>query len=182
MIKYLQGGVHMGKHYGDLIIRLSENDNEAFEIIYSDTKNLVFSIIYPLVGDLATTEDLMQDTYIKMLKNLESYNLKKPFTPWLAQIAKNIAYDHLRKMKRERKAQTEILKVEHREKSIDIDIDNLIMDLDDEKRNIVVLRIVGNLSFKEISKIEGKPLGTVYSIYKLALKELKIKLRKDVRR
>jgi RNA polymerase sigma-70 factor, ECF subfamily len=170
----------MRKHFGDLIIRMAQKDNEAFEEIYNETKNLVFSIIYPIIGDIPTTEDLMQDTYIKMLRRIELYNPKKSFTPWLGQIAKNIAFDHLRNIKKEKIAHQEIAKISFTEKPTDIDFNELVMNLDEEKRRIVLLKTVGNLSFKKIANLENKPLGTVYSIYRLAIKELEHKLRKEV--
>lgn len=172
----------MRKTYGDLIIRLFDKENEAFEIIYNETKHLVFSMIYPIVGNFDVTEDLIQDTYIKMLNKLDKYNFKKPFTPWLAQIAKNIAYDYLRKIQKEKKAQKEIHKIEYQEQPPEIEMDTLLKELSKEKRNIVIMRTVANISFREISAIQGKPIGTIYSIYKQAIKELKQKLRKEVRK
>jgi len=169
----------MPKRFDDLIVRISEHDNEAFEQIHNETKNMVFAIIYPLVGDFHLTEDLMQDTYIKMLRSLESYDRSRPFAPWLGQIAKNIAYDYLRKTKREQKALEESVKIRDVSKGQALDIDRILKQLDEEKQQIVFLRIVANLSFKEIAKSVGKPLGTIYSIYKMAMKELKYHLRKE---
>mgnify|MGYP001405725133 CR=1 FL=1 len=169
----------MPRRFDDLIARLAEHDNEAFEIIHSETKKMVFAIIYPLVGDLGLTEDLMQDTYIRMLRNLESFDRRRPFGPWLAQIAKNIAYDHLRHAKREKLAHEAAWHIQAPKPEHDIDIDKLIRTLDREKQAIVLMRIVGDMSFKAIASTLERPLGTIYSIYKTAIRELRQKIGKE---
>jgi len=163
----------MPKRFDDLIARLADHDNETFEIIHTETKKMVFAIIYPLVGDINLTEDLMQDTYIKMLRSLESFDRRRPFGPWLAQIAKNIAYDHLRHAKREQQAVEAAWHIQMPKPDTYIDIDRLIRSLDKDKQAVVLMRIVGEMSFKDIASTLDRPLGTIYSLYKNALKELR---------
>ena len=71
-----------------LIEKLKNKDNEAFEIIYYQTHKMVFSIIYSIVKDDLDAEDLMQDTYIKMIENINSFKAGRNFKTWLGTIAR----------------------------------------------------------------------------------------------
>ena len=75
-------------NFDDYIERLRHKDNEAFEYIYEHSKRGVYAIIVAIVKDRQTTEDLMQDTYIKMLKNINQYQVGRNFNAWITQIAK----------------------------------------------------------------------------------------------
>jgi RNA polymerase sigma-70 factor (ECF subfamily) len=86
--------------YDQYIDALIEKDNEAFRIVYENTKKGVFSMIISIVNNKAATEDLMQDAYMKMIKNIKQYKKGRNFIAWLLQIAKNTALDHYRKEKR----------------------------------------------------------------------------------
>ena len=73
------------------IERLKLKDEVAFEYIYSVTSKLVYTVIIGIVKDHSATEDLMQDTYIKMIQSINSYNNKHKFNNWLTKIARNTA-------------------------------------------------------------------------------------------
>ena len=62
-----------------LIQKLKQKDNQAFELIYYETNKLVYSIIVSIVKDDDATEDLMQETYIKMIENINQFDPKRNF-------------------------------------------------------------------------------------------------------
>lgn len=68
------------------IERLKVKDEVAFEYIYSVTSKLVYTVIIGIIKDHSATEDLMQDTYIKMIQSINSYNNKHKFNTWLTTI------------------------------------------------------------------------------------------------
>lgn len=162
-------------NYDDYIDSLIEKNNKAFEVVYEHTKKGVFSMIISIVNNKAVTEDLMQDTYIKMIEKIHSYKKGKNFYAWLIQIAKNTALDHYRKYKKET-----IYDPQEKdyvfEKSVKPDesymVQDLIKPLEEEEKQVVLLRIVSNTKFKQIAKIVDKPLGTVLWIYNKAIKKL----------
>ncbi len=165
------------------IDKLKEKDDEAFAFVYENTKNGVFSIIVSIVKSRAETEDLMQDTYIKMLKNINSYTIGRNFNAWLMQIAKNVALDHYRKHSRmtvyDPQEDMYVFDQQQAPVSSDLDIDEVIKNLSSEEKEIVLLRIVANEKFKDIAKIVDKPLGTVLWIYNKAIKKLQKDLEKE---
>jgi len=169
-------------NFDDYIDKLILKDNDAFEVVYEHTKRGVFSIIISLVRNRTITEDLMQDTYIKMIKKIKQYKRGRNFNAWLMQIAKNTALDYLRKSNRETiydpQEQSyihESLKTEGKT----YDVLDLVKSLNDDEKQIVLLRAVADMKFKDIAKIVDKPLGTVLWIYNKSIKTLKKEVGPD---
>lgn len=159
------------------IKRLKAHDNQMFEEIYQETKRGVYAIVFSVTKSHETTQDLMQDIYMKMLVKLDQYRLGTNFLNWLLQIAKNQAIDYYRK---ERKIhfidedQIQQISSTYNETPDQEELFRRMMEvLDDDERTIVLLRIVDDLTHQEISKIVKKPLGTVLWMYQKAMKKLK---------
>lgn len=172
-------------NYDDYIDSLINKDNEAFKIIYDNTKKGVFSIIISIVKNKAVTEDLMQDTYIKMVEKIHQYKKGRNFYAWLLQIAKNTALDHYRKFNKEivydpmeQSYYHDSLKTEEKTYSV---LD-LVKPLDDLEKQIVLLHAVDDMKFKDIAQVVDKPLGTVLWIYNKAIKSLKSYLEVEVQK
>jgi RNA polymerase sigma-70 factor, ECF subfamily len=85
----------------EAIEKLKKKDNEAFEYIYNYTKSSVYGIIINIVKSRDVTEDLMQDTYIQVVKSINSYNSDYKFSSWVIMIARNKAIDYYRKKRKE---------------------------------------------------------------------------------
>jgi RNA polymerase sigma-70 factor (ECF subfamily) len=172
-------------NYEDYIDLLIKKDDEAFRVIYENTKKGVFSMIVSIVKNKAATEDLMQDTYIKMIEKINQYKRGRNFYAWLLQIAKNTALDYYRKYKneviydpQEQSYYHDSLKTDEKTYSV---LD-LVKPLDDLEKQIVLLRAVDQMKFKDIAQIVDKPLGTVLWIYNKAMKSLKTYLEVEVQK
>jgi len=164
--------------FDDYIERLKSKDNEAFAYVYEHTKRGVYAIIIAIVKDRQATEDLMQDTYIKMLKRLNQYEKGRNFNAWITQIAKNAALDYYRIHRQTQLIdpieESQILDQEQvPESKSDYSLDEMIAPLDDEERQIVLLRVVSETKFKVIADIVEKPIGTVLWIYQKAIQKMK---------
>ena len=169
-------------NYENYIDNLIKKDNEAFKGIYDNTKKGVFSMIISIVNNKAATEDLMQDTYMKMIQKIHQYKRGRNFYAWLLQIAKNTALDYVRKEKRnlvfDPQEQSQIFERPTNDRN-DYIVYDYVKDLQDEERQIVLLRIVSDLKFKDIAKTLDKPIGTVLWIYNKAIKKLQDQNRKE---
>ncbi|MFW5794482.1 MAG: RNA polymerase sigma factor [Bacillota bacterium] len=166
----------MAIDYEDYIDLLIKKDNKAFEIVYEHTKRGVFSIIISLVKNKTITEDLMQETYIKMIQKIKQYKRGRNFNAWLMQIAKNTALDYLRKSKKEMIYDPQEQAYIHeslKSESKTYDVLDLVESLNPIEKQIVLLRAVSDFKFKDIAKIVEKPLGTVLWLYNKAIKQLK---------
>ena len=157
----------------DLILK----DEEAFRIIYDDTKNAVFGIIISVVKDRNLAEDVMQDTYIKMIKSIRIYKRNGKFINWLLTIAKNQAIDYYRKRNKEvlldyNDETNEPLLKDDNKFTFSLETNRLLDLLSDIEREIVILKIVNDFKFREIAEFVGKPLGTVLWIYNKSIKKM----------
>jgi RNA polymerase sigma-70 factor, ECF subfamily len=169
----------MPYHLDDYLPALASRDEAAFQLIYDETKKGVYSIIIAIVKSKQITEDLMQDTYIKMLEKLDTYQRGRNFSAWLFQIAKNLAYDYVRKESRvstfDPQEQNLLFdKVPDYEPTvINPSLEQMLQPLDDVERQIMLLKAVNDSTFKEIAQTLSKPLGTVLWLYQRALKKMK---------
>lgn len=156
--------------------RIKEKDEVAFEYIYKTTSSSVYAIIKNIVKDHNLTEDLMQETYIKMIKSINSYNDKYNFRSWILTIARNNAIDKYRKMQKE--LLVDISESEYLFPSTKSNVTNeynanfFLSLLDNDEREVVILHAMEGFKHREISKIIDKPIGTVTWLYNKAMKKM----------
>ena len=179
MIKYILKEVGILDDNLEKYIKMFKNgDQEAFDIIYKLTYRKIFFIVLPILKDKALAEDIMQDTYLKFLDKIYSYNAKNSLA-YILTIAKNLAINEYNKRKREVRI-------------IDSDIDNFSYDaflelsasneemiksalsvLNNQEKNVFLLHNLENLRHREIALILNKPIGTITWIYQQAVKKMK---------
>ena len=95
--------VDMYKNLDDyeLINRILSGDNDAFGEIVSRYKNLVYSVILRMINDYEEANDISQEVFIKVYKNLGKYQPEYKFSTWIMRITTNHVIDFLRKKKQE---------------------------------------------------------------------------------
>ena len=169
-------------------------DEQALEVLINRHNQRISSFIYSKVLDRDVAEDIFQDTFIKVIKTLKkgSYSEEGKFLPWVMRIAHNLIIDHFRKNKRMPKfegsddfnifsvikdeklnAEKQIIKDQ-----IDNDLTLLIDELPEDQREVLIMRIYKDMSFKEISENTGVSINTALGRMRYAL----INLRKIVDR
>ncbi len=169
-------------NFDEYIDRLAQKDDEAFRTVYEATKRGVFSIIISLVKNKTVTEDLMQDTYIRMLEKIHTYKKGRNFNAWLVQIAKNLTLDYLRKESKSTTVDPQesnyMFEGSYHEPHHTYETAEMIEGLDADERQVVMLRVVNDYKFKAIANIVDKPLGTTLWLYNKAMKKLRKKYDK----
>jgi RNA polymerase sigma-70 factor (ECF subfamily) len=169
-------------------------DEKALEILINRHNQRISSFIYSKVLDRDVAEDIFQDTFIKVIKTLKrgSYSEEGKFLPWVMRIAHNLIIDHFRKNKRMPKFEgsddfnifsvikDEKLNVEKQiiKDQIESDLTLLIDELPEDQREVLIMRIYKDMSFKEISENTGVSINTALGRMRYAL----INLRKIVDR
>lgn len=165
------------------IEKLKEKDEQAFEYIYNCTKRLVYTVIINIAKDQSTTEDLMQDTYIKMIQNINSYNNKYKFTTWIATIARNTALDYYRKSKKQYSIDVHeneyLFPTTTNTGEDEYNTNYLMRNLTEDQREVVTLYALDELKHREIAEILNKPVGTVTWLYKSAMDKLRKELENE---
>ncbi len=155
----------------------------------------VFSLVFRMVRDTATAEDLAQDTFIKVLNHIDKYNAEFKFSSWLFKIANNVAIDHLRRRQLDTismdgspnastAADVEATRFDVADKSesaldemeakeLGSAIERAIGALRPEYRSCIMLRHVEGRSYEEIAATLDLPLGTVKTYIHRARHELR---------
>lgn len=169
-------------------------DEKALETLINRHNQRITSFIYSKVLDRDVAEDIFQDTFIKVIKTLKrgSYSEEGKFLPWVMRIAHNLIIDHFRKNKRMPKFEgsddfnifsvikDEKLNVEKQliKDQIESDLTLLIEELPEDQKEVLIMRIYKDMSFKEISENTGVSINTALGRMRYAL----INLRKIVDR
>jgi len=157
-----------------LIEKLIAKDEEAFELVYNEYEKLIYYIAFSITKNQDDALEVVQDTFLRMLNSIDKYVDSGKFKQWLAEIARNISKNKLtRNKERNTIYDDDLVNLQKSEKSsIDVilTIEGILDQLDAE---IVILRIVYDFSFKEISGYENMSIGKVQSTYYNAIKKLK---------
>lgn len=163
----------------DIVEEFRDCNYDHFDIFYEETKKTVFFALASIVKNKDEVDDLIQDTYVKFLENIGKYKSKTNVKAYLSTMAHNIAINHYNKEKRlvHNDLVFDYIKDDTKEEfSTDIEVVEMLKDLDQISKEIVILHVINELKFKEIASIVDKPLGTVLWIYNKAMKQLRRKV------
>jgi len=175
-----------------LVSAYMKGDESALCELFTRHKQRIYSFIYSKVFDRDVSEDIFQDTFIKVIRTLKkgAYNEEGKFLPWVMRIAHNLVIDHFRKNNRmpkfENSGDFNIFSVLsdsslNAEKSmikgqVENDVRRLIEELPDDQKEVLVMRMYKDMSFKEISEQTGVSINTALGRMRYAL----INLRKVI--
>lgn len=168
-----------------LIKELIKGNESAMEILVKRYYDLVYSFIYRNTSDYNTTYDITQDVFIKMMKNIDKYQIENgKFKSWLLKIAVNTTKDYFRsKIYKQRIQSYDIDSHEIEDKANVVDIlskkeeaikiKEAIKNLPKLQREAVILKYYNDLKIKEISNITGENENTIKSRLFNGVKNLK---------
>ncbi|RJQ31850.1 MAG: RNA polymerase sigma factor [Actinobacteria bacterium] len=168
-----------------------DGDDEALKILIERHLRLVYNFIYQLTKDTASLDDLTQETFIKVWRNLASFDQDKSFKAWIFTIAKNTTYDFLKKKKSvpfsalqddeeaklEAVVDKELLPQELVEgQELADEFEKKINELPIHYRIILLLHYKYDFSLSEIASVMEEPYNTIKSRHQRALKAVSGKL------
>ncbi|MAV00518.1 MAG: RNA polymerase subunit sigma-24 [Flavobacteriaceae bacterium] len=173
----------------ELVSSYMKGDEKSLEILIKRHKQRIYSFIYSKVLDRDLTEDVFQDTFIKVIRTLKlgNYNEQGKFVSWVMRIAHNLVIDHFRKNKRipkfENSYDFDIFSVLS-DSSLDAeksmiksqilnDVKKLIEHLPNDQKEVLKYRFYNDMSFKEISDKTGVSINTSLGRMRYALINLR---------
>lgn len=168
------------KELKNLFAKIKNNNNTAFEELYSKYSKLICKIAYSILKNKSDAEDVMQLVFEKIY-SMDKKNLPtKNETSWIYSVTKNETLNYF-KSNRNNINLDDIYEIEDNNQEISkiIDQENynrLISKLNDNEKEIISLKIISNFSFEEIGKILNMPTGTVKWRYYKAINTLKLLL------
>ena len=167
-------------------------NEDALAKLIKRHESKIYGFIYSKIPDRDITNDIFQDTFIKVIKTLKSnsYNEEGKFLPWVMRISHNLVVDHYRKTKkmpmfRETEEFSifsimtdDSLTVENKiiRDQVEMDLKKLIEELPADQKEVLVMRMYQDMSFKEISESTGVSINTALGRMRYAL----INLRKVI--
>jgi RNA polymerase sigma-70 factor (ECF subfamily) len=167
----------------ELIEKYLKGDEKALEILISKYLKPIYNFIFSYVQNQQDAEDLTQETFLKMWRNLKKFKKEKNFENWLFTIAKNTCFDFLRKKRKNLILNAENLEIvadlapsllEKMEKESLLEkLKKEIENLPFKMKEVINLHYNFGLNFREISEILGEPMNTVKSRHKRAISKLK---------
>jgi RNA polymerase sigma-70 factor (ECF subfamily) len=181
-----------------LMLGFSSGDARAFEVLVRRHRAPVFNFIFRYTGQKARAEDLLQETWLKVVRGAQEYQPKARFTTWVYTIARNLCVDSARKEsyrqvesldaaaggEEDGRMLAEVLpdggaspdRAAHNARLRPL-LERALRALPLEQREVFVLREYNGIAFKEIAVVTGVPENTVKSRMRYALEGLRKKLQ-----
>lgn len=184
----------------------SLTDNELVELVRRDDpdrygeiirryQGKLFAYLYRLIGDREETEDLLQDVFIKVFRNLHSFDTSRKFSSWIYRIAHNEAVNFIKRRYLKRfiswedvSATKDKLEMKSMEddphdtwlkKETVKEVDAAVNSLPIKYKQVLLLRYYSDKSYEEISEILKKPVNTVGTLINRAKKKLLEEIEKQ---
>ena len=160
----------------EVFLELKRGDQSHFNWFYENSKKQLFYNILSYTKNYELSEDLLQETYVKFLTNIKNIDDKVNVLGYLMVMSKNITLDYFKKNNRIETLNEEDISFEDNKIHETILVSKIKEILNDIEFKILILHILGELTFNEIKDIVKKPLGTVLWIYNKSLKKVRKEL------
>ncbi len=178
-----------------LVKNYISGDESALASLIERHQSKIYGFIYSKVNDRDLSDDIFQDTFIKVIKTLKtkSYNEEGKFLPWVMRIAHNLVVDHFRKAKKmpfQRETEEysifnymtdNSLNIEGQiiSEQVESDLAKLLDELPADQKEVLVMRMYQDLSFKEIADLTGVSINTALGRMRYALLNLRKIIEKN---
>lgn len=180
--------------FNSCIREMNRGNTDALKEVYEEYVSYIYTIVRRLLQNREEAEDITSDFFIRLWEKAGVYKPGNGHRGWMATIARNLAIDYIRKHKREELADfSEVQSTEDNRQGVrvglmaeaakDVSVEDLVLSnisiqealtgLKEAERQIIHMKIMGELTFQEIADILEEPPGTVAWRYREALKKLR---------
>lgn len=176
----------------ELILAYLEGDSDSFTVLYERYKRPLYAYLNRMLGNHAQSDDVFQQTWIRVVRRLGEYESKQKFFAWLTMIAHNLAIDQFRREKKSAELPLDDENVAVSEPVTHTDpwmrmhnrelgkaLREAAEGLAEEQKEVFLLRQEG-LSFKEIAEVQNCSINTVLGRMQYAVKNLRKRLNEWV--
>ncbi len=179
-----------------LVKKSKSGDIESFELLISSYDKRAYNIAYRIMGNEEDAEDMAQEAMLRVFRAIKDFKEQSAFSTWLYRIVTNVCLDELRRRKNEKYVPMDsTIQTDNGELHIELCSDketpesiyeriemrelikNVIYELNDDYRSVIVLRDIQGFSYEEISDMLDCSLGTVKSRINRARTILRNKLK-----
>lgn len=174
-----------------LVAAFINGDGDSFAALVDRHMSMVYKFVYRYVGNAGAANDIVQDVFIKVWKNIKKFDPEKNFKTWLLTIAKNTALDSIKKKKavlfskiEEGETDLDAFLAPYVEsvdlpdelfekKQVKADLERVLTELSPTYRSVLLLRYTEHLKFREIADMLQEPIDTIKSKHRRALIQLR---------
>lgn len=167
--------------------RVSHKDHDALRAIYEDYVGFVFHVVLDMVKQREAAEDITSEFFIRLYEKADQYRPGTGHRGYLATIARNMTIDYIRKNQKEQLLDAPAegddapdndipdpnSKTPEEEVVSELGVEQALSKLKPVYRQIVTMKVLGDMTFKEISEVLNIPMGTVTWNYQDAIKQLR---------
>jgi RNA polymerase sigma-70 factor (ECF subfamily) len=180
----------------ELMVRVAEGDEDAFETLVRRHQTSILNLIYRFIGDRTPAKDLAQEVFIRVWQAAKTYRPEAKFTTWLYRITANLCFNELKSARRKKWLQfhrfrdnlentveetlvdatpspEDILLAKERSRQIA----DALQSLPENQRMALILKRYDDLSYQEIAKVIGCSVSAVESLLVRAKRTLQEKLK-----
>ncbi len=162
----------------DLVQSYLSGNDYAFTTLYNMTKNKVFANIYSYIKNDSISEDILSDAYVNFLSMANSIKRDQSILGLLYVISRNLSLNYIKRHKREELIDEHTIipsKEEKIKSSLDYEDTIIVMKkvLSEDQFKVVIMRLVGEMDYSEISKLLKKKESTIRWIYAEGIKKVK---------
>lgn len=167
----------------NLLNRYQNGDDKSFSLFYDSLKKKIFYNIVSYVKNYDIAEDLLQETFVNFLKNINKFDKNKPILSYLIVLSKNLSLDYLKKNKAIMLDEAELDTSQDQSKNDEVKnkfnsselLEYLKHLLNNDEYQILIRHLINEETFKDISLEFKVPLGTVEWQYNNAIRKIKKK-------
>jgi len=183
---------HPEEAESELVQQLQDGNLGAFDKLFERHRRAVFAYVAGMLRDVGLAEDIVQECFVEMVRHIGRIDPARGVRPWLFRVARNRAIDELRRHREKalsdrddgtRGSRSEPVAPEGLpsdamvEKERMEDLQQALDSLDAGDRDMLALRFYGDLTFREISKVLRRPLGTVLWQFPRTMERLRKRLK-----
>jgi len=166
-----------------LVKKAIKGDREAFEDLINIYFDRLYKEAYLRCKHEEDAKEIVQETVYKAYRNIKNLKEPKYFKTWLSKILINVSNDYMRKngMVELEHDENDYVKKVHNDNQVEIKIDlyNAMDELEDKYKDVIILRYIEDLKIEDISKILERPVNTIKTHIRKAIKDMKNLLKED---
>lgn len=169
------GGPPESKKIEEAIHQVHAGDRQAFTTIITEYERKIYTYCYYLLRNREEAEDAVQDIFVKVYQQLRRYEKRVSFSAWLYKVAYHHCLDQLRRRKRRsRLLSLYKLQLMTHQQALPEEppVDRILENLTSEERGLLILRVIEQYSFEEISMITGSSSAALRKKYERLRKKL----------
>lgn len=158
------------------LLRIAEGDRDALKVIYKYMNRQIYAVAYSILRDFTMSDDVVQETYVRILEKAFSYRKGTSPRAWVLSIARNISIDLYRRRRfegAEESLDDGDARFDEGSVLISMAVKKALDSLDREERQIVTLKVYSGLRHKEIASLLGITTEASKKKYQRALLRLR---------